>query len=64
MHLTNSVGDDVEVEKKAYEAYLQLSKALEEKGIHVELDSARRSVAAQQAIVDDFTEKYGEDYVK
>ena len=30
----------------------------------MELDSAYRSVAAQQAIWDDFTERYGEDYVK
>ena len=28
----------------------------------MDLDSARRSIAAQQKIVDDFTEKYGADY--
>ena len=68
---TNSVGDDVYAEKKAYEAYLALKEAVEkdlegyEKGeVRLELDSALRSVAAQQKIVDDFTEKYGEDYVK
>jgi len=61
-HMTNSVGDDVEVEKKAYDAYLKLKAALEEEGIHVDLDSARRSVAAQQKIMDDFTEKYGAEY--
>ena len=37
---------------------------LEAEGVHVDLDSARRSVAEQQQIVDDFTKKYGEDYVK
>ena len=62
--ITNSVGDEVEVESTAYEAYLQLKDALEKEGIHTELDSAYRSVAAQQKIVDEFTEKYGEDYVK
>ncbi|MBR4162261.1 MAG: M15 family metallopeptidase, partial [Solobacterium sp.] len=31
-------------------------------GIYLELDSARRSVAAQQRIMDSFTEKYGIDY--
>ena len=69
--ITNSVGDEVQVERKAYEAYLafkeQVEKDLEgyEKGeVRLELDSAYRSVAAQQEIVDDFTEKYGEDYVK
>lgn len=62
--ITNSVGDEVQVESTAYEAYLQLKDALEKEGIHTELDSAYRSVEAQQKIVDEFTEKYGEDYVK
>ena len=69
--ITNSVGDEVVVESKAYEAYCQLKEAVEkdlegyEKGeVRLELDSAFRSVAAQQKIVDDFTDKYGEDYVK
>lgn len=60
---TNSVGDEVEVEAKAYEAYLQLKDDLEKNdGIYLELDSARRSVAAQQDIMDRFIEKYGADY--
>ena len=69
--ITNSVGDEVQVESKAYDAYCALKEAVEkdlegyEKGeVKLELDSAYRSVAAQQEIVDDFTEKYGEDYVK
>ena len=62
VHMTNSVGDDVEVEKKAYDAYLKLKAELEKEDIYVDLDSARRSVEAQQRIMDDFTEKYGADY--
>ena len=62
VHMTNSVGDDVEVEKKAYDAYLELKAELEKEGVYVDLDSARRSVAEQQRIMDDFTEKYGADY--
>ncbi len=59
----NSVGDEAEVETKACDAYLALKKDLEENdGIYLELDSARRSVAAQQDIVDRFTEQYGADY--
>ncbi len=61
VHMTNSVGDDVEVEKKAYDAYLQLKEELEKEDIHVDLDSARRSVADQQRIMDDFTEQYGKE---
>ena len=61
--ITNSVGDEVEVEKKAYAAYLALKEDLEiHNGIYLELDSARRSVAAQQDIMDRFIEKYGADY--
>ena len=69
--ITNSVGDEKKKKKKAYEAYCQLKEAVEkdlegyEKGeVKFELDSAYRSVAAQQKIVDEFTEKYGEDYVR
>ena len=63
VHVTNSVGDDVEVEARAYAAYERLKADLEANdGIYLELDSARRSVAAQQDIMDRFIEKYGADY--
>ena len=58
----NSLGDDVEVEKKAYDAYLKLKEDLEKENVHVDLDSARRSIADQQRIMDDFTKEYGADY--
>lgn len=60
--MTNSIGDDVEVEEKAYEAYLKLKEELEKENIYVDLDSARRNVADQQRIMDDFTKRYGADY--
>ena len=60
--ITNSVGDEVEIEAKAYDAYLALKEELENDEIYIELDSARRSVAAQQDIMDRFIEKYGADY--
>ena len=41
VHFTNSIGEDVEVEEKAYEAYQKLKKDLEAEGIYVDLDSAR-----------------------
>ena len=59
---TNTVGDEVEVEKKAYAAYQKLKEDLEKEDIHVDLDSARRSVKEQQRIWDDFTEEYGAAY--
>ena len=61
--ITNSLGDEVELEENAYTAYARLRADLEENdGIYTELDSARRSVAEQQRIMDEFTEKYGADY--
>ncbi len=64
VHTQNSLGDDVEVEKRSYDAYLELKSALEADGVFVDLDSAYRSVADQEDIVVRFTEQYGEDYVK
>ena len=59
----NSVGDEVEVETRAYDAYLELKSDLEKNDdIHIELDSACRSVEQQQQIMEEFTEKYGADY--
>ncbi|MBQ7505530.1 MAG: M15 family metallopeptidase [Ruminococcus sp.] len=60
--MTNSIKDKVEVEKKAYDAYLKLKADLEKEDIYVDLDSARRSVKEQQRIMDDFTKEYGADY--
>ena len=62
VHMTNSLGDDVEVETFAYEAYLRLKDDLAEEGVYVDLDSAYRSVAVQQEIMDRFTAEYGADY--
>jgi D-alanyl-D-alanine carboxypeptidase len=64
VHFKNTEDWDVDVEAKAYDAYLKLKDDLEAEGVFVDLDSAYRSVAAQQKIVDEFTEKYGEEYVK
>ena len=63
-HFTNAVGDEVKVERTAYEAYMKLKHALEEEGVYVDLDSAYRSIEEQQKIVDDFTEKYGSSYAR
>ena len=61
----NSRGDEVEAEVKAVAAFEALKQDLEENdGVYIELDSARRSVKEQQAIMDDFTKEYGADYAK
>jgi len=63
--VVNSVGDTVWAERTAYKAYLELKKDLwETEGIDIDLDSAYRSVAYQQEILERFTEKYGAAYAK
>ena len=59
---TNTVGDQVEAEYKAYAAYLKLKEAMAAEGVDIQLDSGRRSVAEQQDIWDRFMIKYGEEY--
>ena len=61
---TNTVGDKVVVEKKAYKAYQALKKELKKDKIYVDLDSAYRSVKEQKRIMKDFIKQYGEDYAK
>lgn len=61
-HFTNCIGEDVEVESKAYQAYLDLKKELSEQGIEVDLDSALRSFQVQQEIMETFTKEYGSEY--
>ena len=57
------LGETISVEKETYAAYLKLKKFLKTKNIFIELDSAYRSIEEQQRIIDDYTIKYGIDYV-
>ncbi len=59
-------GDDTEyvLEKQTYEQFEKLRTALLELGIRIELDSATRTIAKQQAIIDEFTAKFGAEYAR
>ena len=58
--MTNTAGDLFEVEKETAAAYEHLKADLERNdGIYIELDSALRSVEAQQEILDQFIAEYG-----
>ena len=63
-HITNSRGNAVQVESKAYEAYLALRNALAAEEVIIDLESGYRSIAEQKKIMEDFTERYDEDYAK
>ena len=64
VHMTNSLGVDVPVEAKTYQAYLKLKSSLELEGIYINLDSAQRTVSYQKKIMNEFIQKYGPDYAK
>ncbi|MBQ7058895.1 MAG: M15 family metallopeptidase [Firmicutes bacterium] len=60
--VTNSIGDQIDIEKKTGEAYQRLKASLEEEGIYIDIDSAYRSVEDQRELKERFLEKYGEEY--
>ena len=62
--MTNRHGETIEVERIAYDAYLRLREALLPEGVHLDINSAYRSVRSQEALVKSFTEKYGKGYVE
>jgi|GEM_PF-1694398 len=64
VHMTNRHGEDIGVERRTYEAYCALKDDLAEDGVHLDINSAYRSVASQEDLVASFTKKYGRAYVE
>ena len=64
INVKNSFGKEFQIEKETYKHFMKLRDEMLKEGIQIELDSIYRSVARQQEIVEEFTEKYGADYVK
>ena len=62
--VTNTQGVEVEVERRAFDAYQALKADLEKIGIHVSLDSAKRSVEHQQQIMDEYIDQFSVDYAR
>lgn len=60
----NTYGEEYWIESETCQQYLALREELLKQDIHIELDSAHRSAAAQQELWDWFAEEYGEDYAK
>ena len=53
----------IKVEEETYKAYLKLKEFLESINIYVGIESAYRTIEEQQKVIDEFKEKYGEEYV-
>lgn len=66
VEVKNAYDEDIKVEKKAYEKYLELKEDLAKDGITIELDSCYRSVQRQQDLWDEWSAdpEKGPEYVK
>jgi len=64
VYMTNRHGETVGVERTTYAAYCGLKEALAAEGVHLDINSAYRTVAEQKALAESYTQKYGADYVK
>ena len=61
----NAVGEKYQIEKKAYEAFMRLRQdLLDNDGIQAELISVYRTVKQQEAIFENYTQKFGLEYAK
>lgn len=59
---TDVDGEEIQVEKETYNAYLELKKFLGTKNVIIGISSAYRSKDYQQEIYETYIEKYGKDY--
>ncbi len=62
IEVKNIENEKTYIEEHTYQAYQELAKFLETKGIIVGIESAYRSVEKQQQIYDDFIIQYGKEY--
>jgi len=60
----NCFGKEFQVERETYKHFLSLREDLLKRGIQIELESAYRSVARQQEVIEELRATEGEDYVK
>ena len=54
--------EKVNVEKTAYQAYLELKDFIQERGIEIGITSSYRSIEYQKQVYDEFVVKYGKEY--
>ncbi len=60
----NCFGKEFQVERETYKHFLSLREDLLKRGIQIELESAYRSVARQQELIEELRATEGDDYVK
>ncbi len=62
--ITNSLNEEYLLEKRTLKAYFDLKKDLEKENIFVDIIGGLRTLEEQKKIIDDYTNKYGKDYVE
>lgn len=63
--IVNAAGDQHQIEKKTYEAYMRLREdLLKNDGIQIELTSVYRTVKFQKEIFDKYLKNFGLEYAK
>ena len=62
--ITNSLNEEYLLEKRTLKAYLDLKKDLEKENIYIDIIGGLRTLEEQKKIIDDYTNKYGKDYVE
>lgn len=60
--IKNIFNEEIQVEKNTLENFLKLQNFLLKKNIEIGIDSAYRSIEKQQEILDEYMQKYGEEY--
>ena len=64
VYTDNSEGNRSRIERETFKAYMGLrDKLIEENGIYIEIDTALRTVAEQEELIEYLRNEYGDDYV-
>ena len=64
INVKNVWDENIKIEKKTYEKFMELKNKLEKEDIYIEIDSVYRSVKEQQELWDNWIKEKGVDYVK
>lgn len=62
--ITNILNEEYLLEKRTLKAFLALKKDLSKENIFIDIISGLRTIEEQEQLIDEYTNKYGKDYIK
>ena len=62
--ITNILNEEYLLEKRTLKAFLALKKDLSKDNIFIDIISGLRTIEEQEQLIDEYTNKYGKDYIK